>query len=143
MTGFDPYESIGFHCSLTLKAMTGELEKRLHKIGISPAQHIALAHLNASGAMPQMELAAYLSTSPVSVVKLIDRMERDGWVERQPSVEDRRIKLVVPTEKSAAVWSELTAIARATIEKAYRGISEKEINTCKKTLHRIRENLET
>ena len=48
-------------------------------------------------------------------------MERDGWVERQPSSEDRRMKLVVPTEKAVAIWSELTAIARATIEKAYRG----------------------
>jgi MarR family transcriptional regulator for hemolysin len=143
MTGFDPYESIGFHCSLTLRAFTAALEKRLHKTGISPAQHIALAHLIASGAMPQMELAAHLSTSPVSVVKLIDRMERDGWVERQPSAEDRRIKLVVPTEKAAAIWSELTALARATIEQAYRGISEKEINTCKKTLRRMRENLKT
>ena len=143
MTGFDPYESIGFHCSLTLRAMTGALEKRLQKVGISPTQHIALAHLNASGAMPQMELAAYLSTSPVSVVKLIDRMERDGWVERQPSAEDRRMKLVVPTDKAKAIWSELTSIAQATIEEAYRGISEKEINTCKKTLRRIRENLET
>lgn len=143
MTGFDPYESIGFHCTLTLRSFTRALETRLHKTGISPAQFIALAHLTALGTMPQRELAAHLSTSPVSVVKLIDRMERDGWVERQPSAEDRRIKLVVPTEKATAIWSELTALARATIEQAYRGISEKEINTCKKTLRRIRKNLET
>ena len=143
MTGFDPYESIGFHCTLTLRSFTRALETRLHKTGISPAQFIALAHLTALGTMPQKELAAHLSTSPVSVVKLIDRMERDGWVERQPSTEDRRIKHVVPTAKAAAVWSELAAHARALVEQAYRGISKKEIDTLKKTLRQIRENLET
>lgn len=143
MTGFDPYKSIGFHCTLTLRSFTRSLEKRLRNTGISPAQFIALAHLTALGAMPQAELAAHLSTSPVSVVKLIDRMERDGWVERQPSANDRRIKQVVPTAQAAAIWSELTAHAQALIEQAYRGISEEELDTLKVTLRKIRENLET
>lgn len=141
VSGFNPNESIGFHCSITYRAFARALEKRLNDTGISPAQFIALAHLTALGAMPQMELASYLSTSPVSVVRLIDRMERDGWVERHPSEEDRRVKLVVPTAKAAAIWSELEAHARAFVEHAYRGISNKEIEEVKNTLRRIRENL--
>ena len=69
MTGFDPYESIGFHCSLTLKAMTGELEKRLHKIGISPAQHIAvgtLECLRSHAPDGTGGLSVYLTLSPSS-----------------------------------------------------------------------------
>lgn len=143
MIGFDPWESIGFHCSLTYRAFAGALEKRLGKTGISPAQFIALAHLTALGAMPQAELSEYLSTSPVSVVRLIDRMERDGWVERKQSAEDRRIKQVVPTAKAEAIWSELTALVRKFIKHAYQGISEEELDMVKKTLRRIRENLET
>jgi MarR family transcriptional regulator for hemolysin len=97
----------------------------------------------ALGAMPQGELAAHLSTSSVSVVKLIDRMERDGWVVRKPSSEDRRVKLVFLTTKAKSIWKDLTAHARAVIEQAHRGISEKELSKVKKILSRIRKNLGT
>jgi MarR family transcriptional regulator for hemolysin len=96
----------------------------------------------AIGTMPQSELAAHLSTTPVTVVKLIDRMERDGWVERQLSTEDRRVKLVVPTSQAKAIWSELTVHARAIVKQAHAGISKKEIEIVKKTLSKIRKNLE-
>ncbi len=143
MNRFDPWESIGFHCSLTYRTFVSAFEKRLNKTGIRPAQFFALSHLKALGPMPQAELAAYLTTSPVSVVRLIDRMERDGWVERKPSPEDRRIKLVAPTAKAEAIWSELTDLMKEFIDHAYRGISEDELEGVKKTLRRIRDNLDT
>jgi MarR family transcriptional regulator, transcriptional regulator for hemolysin len=138
----DPYESIGFHCSLTYRAFARALENRLHKSGIKPAQFFALSHLMALGDMPQGELAGYLSTSAVSVVKLIDRMERDGWVVRKQSTEDRRVKNVSLTEKAKAVWKELTVHARSVIEQAHGGISEEEIERTKNILSKIRKNLE-
>ncbi len=143
MTAFDPRDSIGFHCSLTYRAFARNLDKLLQGTGVSPAQFFALAHLTVLGAMPQSELAAHLSTSPVSVVKLIDRMERDGWVERQPSPLDRRINQVVLTSQAKAVWSDLKGQATSVVKQAYKGISEKEIDRLKKTLRRIRKNLES
>jgi MarR family transcriptional regulator for hemolysin len=141
MDGFDPDESVGFHCSLTYRAFVKALEKRLQNTGISPAQFIALAYLNVFGNMPQMELASYLSTTPVSIVKLIDRMERDGWVKRQPSTKDRRVKQVIPTNKAKSIWSSLTAQARSVVEQAHKGIQKEEIDRLKSTLHQIRKNL--
>lgn len=139
---FSPNESVGFHCSITYRSFARALEDRLHETGVSPAQFFALAHLMAIGTMPQVELAAHLSTSPVSVVKLIDRMERDGWVERRPSAEDRRVKLIVPTSQAKAIWSELKVHARSIVKQAHVGISQKEIEMTKKTLRKIRKNLE-
>ena len=142
MDNVDPYESIGFHCSMTYKSFAHALEKRLQGTGISPTQFFALSHLTALGPMPQVELAGYLSTSAVSVVKLIDRMERDGWVIRRPSPEDRRVNQVFLTKQAKAIWKELTVHARSVIEQAHKGISKPEIEVIKKTLRRIRENLE-
>jgi len=139
---FNPNESVGFHCSITYRSFARALEGRLHKTGVTPAQFFALAHLMAIGTMPQSELAAHLSTTPVTVVKLIDRMERDGWVERRLSAEDRRVKLIVPTSQAKAIWNELTVHARAIVKQAHAGISKKEIEIVKKTLSKIRKNLE-
>ena len=141
MTGFDPNESIGFHCSLTYRAFAQALSISLSETGISSAQFIAIAHLKALGPLPQSELAGYLSTSSVSVVKLIDRMEKDGWVQRKPSLEDRRIKLVVLTEKATSVWESLSVHAQELVKQAYKGISRKEIDSIKRTLGKIRKNL--
>jgi MarR family transcriptional regulator for hemolysin len=143
MDTVDPYESIGFHCSLTYRSFARALENRLRETGIKPSQFFVLSHLIALGAMPQGELAAYLSTSPVTIVKLIDRMERDGWVVRKPSVEDRRVKQVFLTKKAEAQWKDLTVIARSVIEQAHRGLAKKEINTVKNILNKIRNNLNT
>ncbi len=138
----DPYESIGFHCSLTYRAFARALGLRLHSSGIKPSQFFALSHLVALGPIPQGELAAYLSTSAVSVVKLIDRMERDGWVMRKQNALDRRIKEVSLTEKAKALWKELAVHARSVIDQAHRNISRKEIEELKDVLRRIRNNLE-
>ncbi len=143
MDTVDPYESIGFHCSLTYRSFARALENRLQETGIKPSQFFALSHLMALGAIPQGELAAHLSTSAVSVVKLIDRMERDGWVERKPSSEDRRVKLVFLTPKAKSIWKDLTVHARSVIEQAHRGISEKDLAKIKRILSKIRKNLGT
>ena len=142
MTGFDPHESIGFHCSITYRSFTRALEKRLDTTGVSAAQFIALAHLMAFGVMSQAELATHLSVSPVSALKLIDRMERDGWLKRHPSSEDRRVNQLVPTSKAEEKWDDLTVHARSLLKQAYRGIAKKEMDQAKRTLRRIRENLE-
>ena len=104
MPRLDPYESLGFHCGLTFKAFISSIEKRLRGTGVSPAQHLALAHLVALGPLSQTELVERLSITKATGVRLIDRMERDGWVVREADLEDGRIKRVVPTQRATEVW---------------------------------------
>ncbi|NCO53115.1 MAG: MarR family transcriptional regulator [Deltaproteobacteria bacterium] len=141
MSRFDPYQSLGFHCSLTLKAFVADLARRLEGTGVSPAQFRVLAHLMASGPRAQNELCELLSISAPSAVKLIDRMERDGWVAREIDAADRRVKRVVPTERTTAVWDELSVHSRELLEQAYAGIDPLEIDMTKKILARVRRNL--
>jgi MarR family transcriptional regulator for hemolysin len=139
----DPYESLGFHCNLTLKAFLAALEDRLKGTGVSPAQFMALAHLAALGALSQSSLSSLLSITPATTVRLVDRMERDGWVTRQPDESDGRVNLVAPTVKATKVWEEISQTARAMLDQAYRGIHPAEIETVKRVLERVRRNLGT
>ncbi len=82
MERLDPQESLGFHCSLTVKAFMSALERKLKAMGVSKAQFLALEHLIASGPLSQSELAERLSITPATGVRLVDRMERDGLVKR-------------------------------------------------------------
>lgn len=138
----DPRESLGFHCALTFRAFTAVLERRLAGSGVSPTQFVALAHLIALGPMVQAELAGHLSITPASVVRLVDRMERDGWVERQADPQDRRVKRIVPTAEARQVWRRMSRYGKAVLEQAYGGIDAGEITQVMGVLARVRENLE-
>jgi MarR family transcriptional regulator for hemolysin len=138
---FDPYESLGFHCNLTYKAFVSVLERRLKGTGVSHVQFRALAHLIALGPLSQAELADRLFITPATAVRLLDRMERDGWVVREKDPEDQRVKRLVLTKKAINAWKDLSHGARAVLNKAYRGIHPSEIETVKRVLERARHNL--
>ncbi len=138
---FDPNESLGFHCNLTLKAFLGAWERRLKGTGVRVAQHVALAQLIASGPLSQSELVGRLSITKATGVRLVDRMERDGWVVREPDPDDGRVKLVVPTKQAVEFWEKISRTGCQVLDQAYRGISPKEIETVKRVLERVRQNL--
>lgn len=143
MTTFDPHNSLGFQCELTLKAFLRNLSLRLNGAGISPRQFRVLAHLMADGAQTQAELCELLSISPPSMVKLIDRMVRDGWVVRQADKMDRRVNNVVCTAQANQIWEEATIHSTHLLEQAYRGIDPSEIDAAIELLTQVRNNLET
>jgi len=142
MKTFDPYKSLGFQCELTLKTFIRNLASRLDGTGISPTQFRLLTHLVADGPLSQAELSEMLSITPPSTVKLIDRMQRDGWVIRKADDKDRRVNKIDYTKKARKVWEEATIHSRRLLKQAYRGISENEINTVITVLAKVRKNLE-
>jgi len=70
-------------------------------------------------------------------------MERDGWVIRRRDPQDDRVKLVVPTERAARIWDNVSHIGRTVVDRAHRGISPAEIETVKQILQRVRDNLKS
>ncbi|MDU9049922.1 MAG: MarR family transcriptional regulator [Candidatus Electrothrix sp. Rat3] len=138
----DPYESIGFHCNLTTKTFLSALGEKLKGTDVSPSQFLALANLTALGPLSQSELADRLAITGATTARLIDRMERDEWVRRERDPEDQRVNMIIPTEKAARTWAEISSAGREVLNQAYQGISKKELETVKQILQKIRNNLE-
>lgn len=90
--------------------------------GLSSSQWRLLAHLLRGGRMTQTRLADLLEIEPISVSRLIDRMEQGGWVRREPDPKDRRVRLVVPTERALETQTEIRAIADDVYAEALRGL---------------------
>ena len=108
---------------------------------MSPAQYVALAQLVGSGPLNQTELVGRLSITRATGVRLVDRMERDGWVVRQKDPRDERVKLVVPTQKAARVWEQISYAGRAVVDRAYQGTGTDQIEMVKQILEKVRDNL--
>jgi MarR family transcriptional regulator, transcriptional regulator for hemolysin len=137
----DPYESLGFQCTLTVKAWNATLEKKLRSTGVAPAQFMALGQLIALGPLSQSELANLLSITPATSVRLVDRMERDGWVVRQPDARNYRIKRVVPTKRAVKIRQKVSRAAKEALREAYLGIDASDIEIVKRVLGHVRKNL--
>ena len=142
MKRLNPRDSLGFHCNLTVKAFMRALEKRLKGTGVSNAQFLALEQIISDGPLSMSELVDRLCITPATGARLVDRMERDGWVTRQPSSKDGRVKRLVVTKSITKLWSEVAKSGQEILARAYRGIKPGEIENVKRVLDAVRRNLE-
>lgn len=76
------------------------VQGHMHKIGLHRGQGFALIHLWHNDGMSQRELARSMHISPASVTNMLQRMERDGWIERKRDDKDQRIVRVYLTVKA-------------------------------------------
>lgn len=78
------------------------LDKALAPLGLTQAMWLPLLHLERdSGAMRQKDLAHSLALDSSSVVRLIDGLQTQGWVERIDDT-DRRVKRIQLTSAGRA-----------------------------------------
>lgn len=104
------------------RAVRKRFEAKTSHLGLSTAQWRLLAQLSREPRATQARLADLLDIEPISVSRLIDRMEQGGWVRREADPCDRRARLVAPTEKAEAAYAGITAIADEVYGVALRGL---------------------
>jgi MarR family transcriptional regulator for hemolysin len=68
-----------------------EADKRARQHGMTRAQWAILIWLERQPGISQKELSELLEVEPITVARLIDRLEARGMVERRPDPRDRRI----------------------------------------------------
>lgn len=137
----DPDKTLGFVLHDVARLLRWNFDRRAHTLGLSRAQWSVLAQLRRKDGMQQKILADLLDIQPITLVRLIDRLEKAGLVERRDDPEDRRAKLVFIAKKAVPVIDKLKQLGRATREEALDGISPKEQEQLMRTLLHIRGNL--
>ncbi len=85
-----------------LPALAAELE-------LSPAQCHLLNLIEPARPLPMGQLAGALACDASNVTGLVDRLESRGLVQRRPSAEDRRVKVLSLTPMGARLRSALLA----------------------------------
>lgn len=105
-------ESLGERFATTLhstaRAWRQAIDKRLKHLGIGQSGWLTIATIaKAEGPMSQRLLADLVGVEGPSIVSMLDRLERDGFVMRTPSPTDRRVKLVYLTDAGHKVYGEV------------------------------------
>ncbi len=134
-------ESLGYWIFTAAYAIETALNEELAPLGITHRQVQILGALAAHGEASQNELAEVLRIEPSGVVRLLDRMERAGWITRESDPDDRRRKIVRPTEKAGPVWKQIKEHGLRARERGLRGVTAAQVETTRDVLRQIRQNL--
>jgi MarR family transcriptional regulator for hemolysin len=139
---YDFEQSVGYWLITAAHAFQWALNEELAPQGITFRQAQVLGCLAMAGKLSQAELAERMRIEPPTLVGILDRMERDGWIQRDGCQQDRRKKLIRPTDEAVPVWTKIVASAKRVRARATRGLSSAQLNTLKQLLDTIRQNLE-
>jgi len=141
MSNFDLNRSFGFVLHETARLLTKRFDQRAKCLGLSRAQCQLLAYLVYHEGINQTGLAELLEIEPISLARLIDRMEQSGWVERRPDPNDRRAWQLFIAEKAKPVFTKMVEIGKAVRAEALDGLTTTEREQIMELLLRVRRNL--
>jgi len=141
MSNSQPEESIGFLISDVSRLLRRNFDKRAQKIGLSRAQWQVLAWLKRNEGISQTQLADLLEMSPMTLVRLIDRLEMNGLVERRAHPTDRRVYQLFLAGHAQPTLDRLWSMGAESREEALEGITPEVEAAMLKALAKIRKNL--
>lgn len=104
-----------------------ELRREARALGASPEQVSLLVSIKYAPGIGISELADRERVSPPAMTTRVDRLERDGLVDRRPSEDDRRRVGVTLTEEGQRVLRRVRSRRTAWLAQRLGELSEKEI----------------
>ena len=114
----DDRRTIGFLISDVARMMRAAFDRRVQRIGLTRSQWLVLSLLYRRPGVSQSELADMLKVERPTAGRMIDRLERKGWVVRQPDAGDRRVKRLYLTAEAEGVQAEMGQIAAEMVDDA-------------------------
>lgn len=138
---FEVERSIGVLVIDVARLLRRELDRRAQPLGLTQAQWRAIVNLSRAEGMKQAELAERLEVKPITIARLIDRMELAGWVERRADPCDRRAMRLYLTPKSAPILAQMQDLGATTLEEALNGVSATARKHLASSLLKMKKNL--
>ena len=116
-------------------------DARARDHGMTLAQWKILVRLDRQPGMSQNELAALLEVEPITVGRLIDRLERRGMVERHPDPQDRRIWRLHLTQAAQPMLKTIMKARAELNDILTAGLPKKDIESVIECLLQMKSNL--
>ena len=115
---------------------------KVKALGIHPAQHMLLMHLSKNGEIgSQKELAAHMHISPAALAVSLGKLEAAGYVAKDVSSADSRVKKLTITPKGASLVADSKAVFDSIDAVMFSGISEEELCGFVALMQRMQSNL--
>jgi DNA-binding MarR family transcriptional regulator len=108
------------------KAYTRKIFSEVANAGTTPARARLLMTLQCHGSCKMSDIGGYLSVTPRSITKLVDSLELEGLVVREPHPNDRRATIIRLTPQGMLVCKESAMANHAAVTSLYEHLTATE-----------------
>ncbi|ANK71914.1 MarR family winged helix-turn-helix transcriptional regulator [Ensifer adhaerens] len=129
--------------SLLNRKLRAVFDARVKEKGLTLSRARALFALTKKDGLNQRELADELDIETPTLVRLLDGMEKQGFIERRVEVSDRRAKQIHMTELGRTVADEILRLADEIRAEVLQGIDAAELAVTKRVVRAIADNVQS
>ena len=133
-------EPIGLEITRTGRVLSRAFNDALADAGGSLPQWLVLTALKHGDHKMQRDIAAAIGIEGATLTHHLRRMEADGYIRRERVAEDRRSQLVELTPSGEKLFTRLLRAVIGFDQKLRAGLSERDLNTLRTLLERLRTN---
>ena len=144
MANFDYETNPGFVINRTARSLSRSLDIRLrNRVGITFAQWRVLVLLTKThDGLTQKEIAEGLGLEAPTLIPILDRLQKDGFIERRVDLNDRRNNRIYRANKTFEVWETTLECATKVLTIALTGLQEDKVEVMKEVLEKMWINLQ-
>jgi MarR family transcriptional regulator, transcriptional regulator for hemolysin len=107
----DPLRNFGFLLKDVSRLYSLNFERHATELNLTLPQCKVLCYLQRNEGISQVQLAYLTDTDPMTLVRILDRMERDGLIERRADPDDRRARRLYLQEAALPVLKEIWRVS--------------------------------
>lgn len=131
----------GFLLTDSARLLRKLIDRRLQPLGLSRAQWSILAILSNRDGLSQSQISDELEIEKSTTGRLIDQVEKSGWIERRPIPGDRRLWGIHLTDRARQLIAEVESIILQTRAEMLHGLSAEQQQCLSELLQTVKANL--
>lgn len=136
-----PEDSFGFLIHDVARLLRKNFNRRMQSSGLTQEQCRVILHLSRNEGVRQVELAELMEIRPITLARLLDKLQESGLIERRRDTGDRRAFCLYLTPASRSVLAKILAIGAATRADANAEIPPSDLDRMNSVLCRLKANL--
>lgn len=137
----DRMRNFGFILKNIERLYTKRFEALAQELSLTLPQCKALFLLSRNEGISQKRLAELSEIEPMTLVRILDRMESDGWVERRPDPNDRRARTLYVTAGATPILEQIEKLSAQMRTEALSGLGAEQRNQLMGLLEHVYQNL--
>ena len=139
----DALSNFGFLLKDVSRLFSRNFERHCAEIGLTLPQCRVLGYLQRNEGISQARLAELTDSDPMTLGRLLARMQAGALVERRPDPSDGRAHCLFLGAKAAPLLDEIWRLSERTRARALTGLDAADRGQLMALLQRIRDNLDT
>ncbi|MBK8118557.1 MAG: MarR family transcriptional regulator [Sulfuritalea sp.] len=137
----DSQRGTGFLLTDCARLLRKLIDRRLQPLGLSRAQWSVLAILSSQEGLSQSEISTRLEIEKSTAGRLIDQVEKSGWIERRPIAGDRRAWGIHLTDRARQLLAQVETVILGSRTEMLHGLSTEQQRYLAEILQTVKSSL--